>query len=142
LRPVDIFTRDEIRQLSRRSNWQGAGLLIHCWFSIIATWTICVLYPHPLLVFAGILIVGARQLGFGVINHEVAHYLLFENRRLNDWAAEWLTARPLFGASVVGYRRTHPLHHRHTQQPGDPDLPLSAPFRRRAPACAGSLCGI
>lgn len=127
-KPGDVFTRDEIRALSQKSNIRGALLILHCWGTILLTWMMCVIWTNPFTILLGIMIIGTRQLGLGVISHDAAHFLLFTNRRFNDWAAEWLLARPLLGASVVPYRKYHLVHHRFTQQENDPDLPLSAPF--------------
>lgn len=127
-RPADIFERDEIRALSKVSNVRGALLLVHCWATIFLVWAVCVIWPNPLTILIGIMIVGTRQLGLGVISHDAAHYILFTNRQVNDWAAEWICNRPLLGASVVPYRKYHLVHHRFTQQENDPDLHLSKPF--------------
>ena len=127
-RPTDMFTRDELRAFSVRSDLRGALLLLHCWGSILLVWTVCVLVPHPLLIALGIGLVGTRQLGLGVISHDAAHFLLFNDQRTNDWVAQWFCNRPLLGASVIPYRKYHLQHHRFTQQENDPDLILSAPF--------------
>ena len=127
-KPADIFSREEIKALSARSNLRGAGLILHCWATIGLTWFICIEWTHPAIILVGIAIVGARQLGLAIIGHDAAHHVLFENRQLNDWAAEWLLNRALVGASITPYRNYHFVHHRHTQQAGDPDLPLSTPF--------------
>src|SRR6185295_19540860 len=68
-----------------------------------------------------------RQLGLAILMHDAAHGLLFANRRLNEWVGAWLCAAPVF-TSLALYRPYHLAHHRHTQQPEDPDLGLSAPF--------------
>ena len=127
-KPTDYFSRDQIRALRNRSNWHATWLLVHCWGVIFTTWAACALWTNPVVVAVGVLIVGTRQLGLTVLNHEGAHHLLYSNRALNDWVSEWILNRPLFGASVHGYRKSHLEHHKHTQQQGDPDLVLSAPF--------------
>lgn len=131
----DVFTRDEVREYSHRSDWRGAGLLAHCWGSILLIWVVCVAIPHPLIWLVSVVLIGTRQLGLGVIGHDAAHYLLFNNRKANDWAAQWFCNRPLLGASIVPYRIYHLRHHQFTQQTEDPDLVLSAPF----PASRASL---
>lgn len=125
---TDYFSREQIRVLRHRSPWRATWLLVHCWGVIFATWAVCALWTHPVVVGVGVLIVGTRQLGLTVLNHEGAHHLLFSRNTLNDWVSEWILNRPLFGASVHGYRKSHLEHHKHTQQQGDPDLVLSAPF--------------
>ena len=62
-RPTEIFSRAELRAFSARSDLRGALLLVHCWGSILLIWTICVVFPHPLLIAPGILLIGTRQLG-------------------------------------------------------------------------------
>ena len=127
-KPTDFFSRDEIADLRRLSPWRSTWLVVHCWGVILATWAAAVVWPYPWVIVPGILIIGGRQLGLGIIGHDGAHHLLYKNHRLNDWVCEWLLNRPLLGASIVPYRTYHLNHHRFTQQPNDPDLPLSAPF--------------
>lgn len=134
-RPRDLFTREEIARLKRLSSWRSTWLIVHCWGVIAGTWLVVALWTNPLTVMLGIVIVGARQLGLGILSHDGAHYLLYRNRALNDWVCEWVLSRPLLGAGIHPYRTYHLKHHRYTQQPQDPDLRLSAPF----PISRGSL---
>jgi len=127
-KPTDFFTRDEIFALRQLSPWRSTWMIVHCWGVILATWAAAVVWPYPWVIVPAIMIIGARQLGLAIISHDGAHFLLYKNRRLNDWVCEWLLNRPLLGASVIPYRTYHLNHHRFTQQPNDPDLPLSAPF--------------
>ena len=127
-KPTDFFTRDEITALRRMSPWRSTWLVLHCWGVILATWTAAIVWPYVWVIVPGMFVIGARQLGLGIIGHDGAHHLLYKNHRLNDWICEWLLNRPLLGASIVPYRTYHLNHHRFTQQPNDPDLPLSAPF--------------
>ena len=127
-RPRDFFTNEEIQRLKRLSPWRSTWLIAHCWGVIVGTWILVGIWTNPLTVLLGIVIIGTRQLGLGILSHDGAHFCLYRNRRLNDWMCEWLLSRPLLGGSIDGYRRSHLKHHRYTQQPEDPDLPLSAPF--------------
>lgn len=117
------------------SAWRSTWLIVHCWGVIVGTWVLVALWPNPLTVIAGVLVIGARQLGLGILSHDGAHLSLYRNRRVNDRVCEWLLARPMLGAAIDDYRRTHLRHHRYTQQAQDPDLKLSAPF----PISAASL---
>jgi fatty acid desaturase len=127
-RPRDFFSQAEIAGLIAVSPWHTTWLILHCWASILLIWAACILWTNPLTVLLGVMLIGARQLGLAVLNHDGAHNLLYKNRRLNDWVSEWVLNRPLLGASVVAYRNYHVEHHKHTQQADDPDLHLSAPF--------------
>lgn len=95
---------------------------------ILATWVAVAIWTNPLTVLLGIMIIGTRQLGLFVLTHDAAHAALFNNRKLNDWAAQWLLNRPHTDASIDAYRKYHVQHHVNTQQENDPDLELSAPF--------------
>lgn len=127
-RPTDFLTRDEIRALRTLNPWRSTWLIVHCWGAIFLTWTVCAIWPNPVTIVLGIMVIGGRQLGLAVIGHDAAHHLLYKNRKLNDWVTEWFLNRPLLGASIVPYRNYHLEHHKHTQQENDPDLRLSAPF--------------
>ncbi len=127
-RPRDFFTDEEIGYLRTLSPWRATWALVHCWGVILLTWVVVGIWTNPLTVFLGILIIGARQLGLGVLSHDGAHFTLFNNRRLNDWVSEWVLSRPFTSGTIDGYRKYHLHHHAHTQQPEDPDLHLSRPF--------------
>ena len=68
-----------------------------------------------------------RQLGFAVTMHEAAHHTLFRNRRLNDFAGNWLSAYPIY-LSADMYRLHHLEHHAKTWTDADPDLSLATGF--------------
>jgi fatty acid desaturase len=73
------------------------------------------------------LLIGARQLGLAILMHEGAHGCFSADQKLNMWLSQWLCAYPIC-AETRAYRRYHLQHHARTQQEGDPDLALSAPF--------------
>ncbi|HYF59726.1 MAG TPA: fatty acid desaturase family protein [Burkholderiaceae bacterium] len=126
--PVEVFGAEEWAALTAKSRWRGPWLVAHCWGAIGACFVLGGLWPWliPLLVP----LVAARQLGLLILMHDAAHGLLHPNRRLNDWIGTWLCS-----SALPEYRKAHLQHHRFTQQPEDPDLPLSRPF----PIEGGSL---
>lgn len=121
------LTTEEIRDLARRSDWMGAGLVLHCWAVIAAAIALFHFFPSLVTFVLAVMLIGSRQLGMAILMHDGAHNALFAHRRLNTLAGQWLCARPIF-ADMASYRTYHLLHHRHTQTDGDPDLVLSAPF--------------
>ncbi len=127
-KPRDFLTPQEIRSLRAVNPLASWWAIVHCWGVIIGTWVVVTVWTNPLTILLGILIIGTRQLGLGVLSHDAAHFTLFGNKELNDWTAEWLMNRPLLGASVLSYRKYHLGHHKFTQQTNDPDLYLSKPF--------------
>lgn len=126
--PADVFTPEEWAALSAKSRWRGLWLVAHCWGTI----GLCLLLGArwPWLIPLLVPLVAARQLGLLILMHDAAHGVLHPNRRVNDWVGTWLCS-----SALPEYRTAHLRHHRFTQQPEDPDLPLSRPF----PIEAGSL---
>lgn len=122
-----VFTPDEIRRLSTRSDSMGAYLVLHAWALIIGAMALFVWLPNPITFLVAVMVIGGRQLGLAILMHDAAHGLLFRTRRLNEFAGQWLCAFPV-GTDLHLYRPYHLKHHRHTQQEDDPDLVLSAPF--------------
>lgn len=123
----DYLTKPELKTLAKRSDVMGAWLVLQCWGVIIACMAVFAIWPNPLTFIAGVIIVGSRQLGMAILQHEAAHRTLFNSGRLNDFVGQYLLAWP-FGGDMRSYRPYHMTHHRFTQQDNDPDLVLSAPF--------------
>src|SRR3546814_16735272 len=59
--------------------------------------------------------------------HDAAHGALHPNRKINNFLGQWLTGAAV-GSDLIAYRTYHLQHHKFTQHPEDPDLPLSKPF--------------
>src|SRR6186713_149416 len=123
----ELLTPEQVQELRGKSDLAGALLVLHAWALIFASMTLFVWWPNPLTFVLAVMVIGARQLGLAILMHDAAHGLLFANRRFNEWVGAWLCAAPVF-TSLALYRPYHLTHHRHTQQPEDPDLGLSAPF--------------
>jgi fatty acid desaturase len=124
---LDLLTPEELSQLRRRSDIKGTLCVAHAWLVIAGCMVAFVAFPNPLVLALGVVIVGTRQLGLAILMHDAAHGVLTENKRLNNFLGQYLCGWPLF-SDVHAYRSYHLQHHRHTQQPEDPDLSLSAPF--------------
>ena len=122
-----LLTAEQVQRLRARSDIVGALLVLHAWALIGGSMALFVWWPNPVTFVIAVMVIGARQLGLAILMHDAAHGLLFDNRRLNEWAGSWLCAAPVF-TSLQLYRPYHLTHHRHTQQAEDPDLGLSAPF--------------
>lgn len=125
--PKEIFSETEWSRLTRQSNWRGPGLIAYGWAVVIAAGWLVIALPNPATYLLAVMLIGARQLGFGILEHEAAHGTLHPNAKLNDWLATWFCSAPI-GASLRRYRPYHLKHHKFTEQPEDPDLVLSAPF--------------
>ena len=132
-RPNEIFAQDEWQSLIRVSPIRGLWLALHGWLVVaLAAGGTALAWEWHWLVgliatpFA-IAIIGGRQLGLSILMHEAAHGLLHPNRKINNFAGQWLTGAAT-GSDLHSYRAYHLTHHKFTQQPEDPDLGLSKPF--------------
>ena len=138
----DLLTLAELQALRRTSTARGVWLVLHAWAVILGAMAACALWPSPLMLLAAIAIVGGRQLGLTVLAHEAAHWRLFTGMKPNGWAAKLFCAWPM-GIELPAYRRRHHLHHRHTQQPDDPDREIGAGYPRgRATLWRGALADL
>ena len=122
-----VIGPDRLRALRERSDLMGLFLVVHAWVIILGAGALVVRWPNPFTFVLAVVIIGGRQLGLAILMHDAAHRLLFRNARVNDWVGTWCCGAPI-AASLALYRPYHLQHHRHTQQPEDPDLILSAPF--------------
>jgi fatty acid desaturase len=85
-------------------------------------------WPNPLVLAVCILIIGTRQHALFVIAHDAAHYLLYQNRMLNDVVGRACATLP--GLSMCTYRVIHRLHHNNLYGPLDPDTALHGGYPR------------
>lgn len=125
--PKSVFTPEEWAALTHHSPWRGLALVAHAWSLIFAAWALAIYWPNPITILLAVLVVGARQLGLAILMHDAAHGALHPDPKINAFVGEWLCAAPV-GSNLATYRKYHLLHHRFTEQPEDPDLPLSRPF--------------
>jgi fatty acid desaturase len=132
--PKTLFSTEEWTNLSSHSQWRGPGLVLFAWGVIFGAGALFIAFPNPLTYILAVMLIGARQLGLAILEHDAAHGGLHPNAKLNDWLAEWLCGSAV-GGSLKRYRPYHLTHHKFTEQAEDPDLVLSRPF----PVTRGSL---
>ena len=121
----DLLSPAELDQVRRPSDLLGIAVVAHCWL-VIAGAMVMTAWQWWLAPIAFMLI-GARQLGLGILMHDAAHGVLTKSKVLNDFVGQWFCAYPV-GTNLLPYRAYHLKHHRSTQQKDDPDLELSAHF--------------
>lgn len=125
--PKTVFAPEEWERLTKRSSWRGIALVAHAWALVIVAAALVAIWPNPLTIALAVLVVGARQLGLGILMHDAAHGALHPAPKVNDFVGDWLCGAPV-GANLATYRKYHLKHHKFTEQPEDPDLVLSKPF--------------
>jgi fatty acid desaturase len=119
--PKDFFAPEDWERLAARSSWKGLALVAHAWGVIGAAMAVAIIWPVTIPL--AIMVIGARQLGLAILQHDAAHGALHPDARVNDGVGEWFC-----GEGVAAYRTYHLKHHKFAQQAEDPDLVLSAPF--------------
>jgi fatty acid desaturase len=123
----DALSRDEIRDLLQHRDLRSWGSLAVNWGLIFGCFAVVAAWPNLLTILVALVVIGSRQLSCAAIMHDAAHRALFRNRKLNDWAGNWLGAYPIW-ADVDRYRPYHLQHHAKTGTPEDPDIGLVRPF--------------
>jgi fatty acid desaturase len=127
--PKSYFTPEEWAPISARSSWKGLALVAHCWAVIGLSWAAVIAAVHffgPIGLLGLIIavpVIGGRQLGLGILQHDAAHGALHPSAKVGDWVSNWVCLN-----GVERYRKYHLQHHKFAQQAEDPDLGLSAPF--------------
>ena len=117
----NILSEAEFESVTEKSNWLGAGIIIFDWLVIAGAFAMVAAFPNPLTILLAIMLIGARQLGLGVVVHETGHRTLFTSRALNDFCGKWLTGYLVF-SNKDAYMRVHLQHHRNAGTEQDPDL--------------------
>lgn len=121
--------KEVLAQLTRRSAWR-ASLSVLSDVAVIALAAAAALafwFSLPLTVLC-VIIIGTRQHALFVIAHDAAHYLLYEDRRINDLVGR--AAATVQGLSMCTYRVIHRLHHNNLYGELDPDTALHGGYPR------------
>ena len=131
---TELFSRDEIKELTTASDLHGAWAVGSTWAIIAATfagvayyWEYAPVWVKVLMIAVALAILAGRQLCLAILMHDASHSSLFKTRWLNDVAVDWLCARPIWN-DLHKYRAHHMRHHARTSLPEDPDLSLVAGF--------------
>ena len=123
----DLVTRAEIDTWLAMADWKSWASIALDWAVVFAAMALVAAWTNPLTIVLALFLIGARQLGLAVLMHEASHRSLFSNKKVNDWAGNWLCAYPVW-SDLYPYRPYHLQHHAHTGDPTDPDLGLITPF--------------
>lgn len=126
---TDILSKEELRQLTSRSDAMGAWAITSVWLAVAFSFTLmawglgqATWIKIPALIL-GVCLLGGRQLALAICTHEATHRTLFATRRLNDGLTDWLCARPI-GLDLYKYRDHHLIHHTKTGTDEDSDISL------------------
>jgi fatty acid desaturase len=121
--------RDLVLELTRRSPWRASAAVLQDVAVIaLAAAVALAFWPSVLVVGVCVFLIGTRQHALFIIAHDAAHYLLYENRRLNDLVGR--AAATVQGLSMCTYRVIHRLHHNNLYGELDPDTALHGGYPR------------
>ena len=121
--------RELVARLARRSGWRASLAILEDFAVLAAALGVALAYwPNPLVVVPAVILIGTRQHALFVIAHDAAHYLLFENIKLNDWVGR--ACATVQGLSMCTYRVIHRLHHNNLYGELDPDTALHGGYPR------------
>ncbi|WP_417470319.1 fatty acid desaturase family protein [Maricaulis sp.] len=119
----DCLSREELRSLSRATDWQGGLMLAGDFAVVIAAYALAITWTNPLTILVAIALLGGRQLSFAIIMHDCAHRALFHTRALNEFAGKWIGGAAI-DAPFLAYRSYHLDHHKYAGTAKDPDKGL------------------
>lgn len=117
----DLLTPEELNAVTEKSDWRAARIVLFDWTVIIGSFYLMASYPNPLTILLGLFLLGARQLGLGIIVHETGHRTLFASNKLNNLVGNWLAGYWVFSHKDA-YMRVHLKHHQDAGTDMDPDL--------------------
>jgi fatty acid desaturase len=120
--------RELVQELSRVSIARSAWSVLQEFLVIGALVAAALTWWTWWAVIPCVLIIGTRQHALFVLAHESAHYRLFEQRWLNDFAGR--VCATLQGLSMRTYRVIHRLHHNNLYTELDPDTALHGGYPR------------
>jgi len=121
--------REVIQRLTRRSPWRATLSVLHDVLVLALAISLGLYFwPNPLVLLFSVLVIGTRQHALFVIAHDAAHYLLYDNRLLNDVVGR--TCAMLQGLSMCTYRVIHRMHHNNLYGELDPDTALHGGYPR------------
>ncbi len=130
----DLFTREEITELTAKSDLHGSWAVLSTWvviggtFAAVASfWEYLPNWGKLLLCMAALVVLAGRQLALAILTHDASHQSLFKTKWLNDTLTDWLCARPVWN-DLHKYRKHHLRHHSKTSTVDDPDLSLVTGF--------------
>ena len=121
LKLSDVLTRDELRELSKKSDIRALSSLMWTWALIVAAFAMAIVWTNPLTIILGIALLGGRQLALGVINHDCAHHAFFKSQKVDEFVGHYIVGAPM-NISLHAYRAYHLKNHKHAGTPNDPDI--------------------
>ncbi len=118
---TQLIKPKELRQLMQRSMWPWLTDALIDWAVMIGTIALAGIWNNPFGYIIAILVVGNRQHALACLGHDGTHFLISDNRKVNEFLSGFLAWYPL-GITNSGYRSLHNRHHKHLNTHDDPEI--------------------
>src|SRR5690606_34074551 len=110
MKASDFLTREEINRMLQKSDTKAWLEILHTWFFITLAFVLAALWTNVFTIIIALWILGGKQLACAIIMHDASHHAMFNSRKLNDFAGNWLGGFPIM-LDVKRYRPYHIEHH-------------------------------
>ncbi len=117
----DLLTEEEIQRVTEKSDVKAWSIVAFDWSVIAGLFYLAAVFPNPLTFLVVIILLGGRQMAFGVLVHETGHKSMFTSASVNHFVGTWLSGYWVF-SDKEAYMKGHLMHHRDCGTQEDPDL--------------------
>ncbi len=116
-----LLNDEELSRVTRKSDLRAASIVLFDWSIVIGLFALAAAFPNPLTCLFVIILLGGRQMAFGVLVHETGHKSFFTSDAVNDFVGKWLSGYWVF-SDKAAYMKGHLMHHKDCGTKEDPDL--------------------
>ena len=117
----ELLTAEELARVTSKDDLRAACIVLFDWAMVIGLFVLAAAFPNPVTMLFTVLLLGGRQMAFGVLVHETGHKSFFTSQSVNDFVATWLSGYWVF-SDKDAYMKGHLVHHKDCGTVDDPDL--------------------
>ena len=117
----ELLTTEELARVTSKDDLRAASIVLFNWAMVIGLFVLAAAFPNPVTILLTVLLLGGRQMAFGVLVHETGHKSFFTSQSVNNFVATWLSGYWVF-SDKDAYMKGHLLHHKDCGTIDDPDL--------------------
>ena len=92
----ELLTAEELARVTRKDDLRAACIVLFDWAMVIGLFVLAAAFPNPVTMLFTVLLLGGRQMAFGVLVHETGHKSFFTSQSANDFVATWLSGYWVF----------------------------------------------